>query len=75
VKGVQGAVYYQMTVRADGKPIGCTITKSSGSGELDKATCTYARSFMVFEPARDAQGLPVQGTYIGRFVWSVPQQK
>lgn len=74
-KGVQGAVYYQMTVRTDGKPVSCTVTTSSGSRELDKATCTYARTFMVFEPAKDAQGMPAQGIYNGRFVWSVPQKR
>ncbi len=75
VKGEQGDVYYQMTIRADGKPLDCTITTSSGSNRLDKATCAYARKYMIFEPARDAQGLPVRGTYNGRLVWSVPQQK
>ncbi|NOW46892.1 TonB family protein [Novosphingobium sp. SG751A] len=75
VKGVEGAVYYQMAIRVDGKPANCTVTKSSGSDELDKATCTYAREFMIFDPARNAQGLPVQGAYNGRFVWSVPQKR
>lgn len=63
VKGVQGAVYYQMMVRADGKPAGCTVTKASGSHELDKGTCTCARAFTNLEPTQDAQGLRVQDIY------------
>jgi len=48
-------------------PANCALTKSSGSGELDQATCTHARASMLFKPARDAQGLAVQGTYNRRF--------
>jgi TonB family protein len=41
--GAQGRVVSLITIGDDGKPTGCRIVITSGSSDLDKATCSIAR--------------------------------
>ena len=44
----------------NGRAGGCTVVRSSGHAALDATTCRLIEKRFRFEPARDAQGRPVQ---------------
>lgn len=67
-----GTVGSRLDIDAEGEPTGCTITASSGSAELDKATCDLLRARSHFYPARDAAGKPVRSDYSSQFHWVLP---
>lgn len=67
-----GSVGTRLALDADGEPIGCTVTASSGSATLDKATCALLRARAHFLPARDAAGKPIKGSYSSQFNWVLP---
>ncbi|GEM_PF-1333736 len=67
-----GTVATRLTLDAGGLPTGCTVTASSGSAVLDKATCDLLRTRGRFSPARDAAGKPVRSSYNSRFNWVLP---
>lgn len=54
--GVEGRVGVAVTVTPAGRAGGCEVVSSSGSGELDAATCSLALRNGRFEPARDRVG-------------------
>jgi len=68
----QGAVGFALDVGANGRVSGCTITQSSGSSELDSATCRLIQSRARFTPATDAGGATVPDKVRGRIVWVLP---
>jgi TonB family protein len=67
-----GAVKTRLDLDANGEPTGCTVTTSSGSKILDKATCELLRTRGHFFPARDAAGKPVASSYNSTFTWVMP---
>lgn len=56
---IEGTVLARLSVGADGRVTGCAVMRSSGSAELDAATCDLIRARFRYEPARDASGRPV----------------
>ena len=56
---VEGVVQVSYTVLPNGRATRCFSTRSSGSAELDTATCRLIVQRFRFEPARDAAGKPV----------------
>jgi protein TonB len=54
--GLQGTVETEIAVAANGRPSGCSIVRSSGSAELDQATCRLIMRRFRFRPARDRLG-------------------
>jgi TonB family protein len=68
-----GRVGYQLTVSAAGRIARCTITQSSGSASLDRATCDLLRSRATFSPATDDDGYPTAGDFTGRVVWTLDE--
>ena len=70
----QGRTEVTLTVSDKGKPTRCVVTQSSGSGSLDRASC---EAFMRvrFDPARDAGGAAVKGTYVTHVNWRLPTQQ
>ena len=66
---VQGSVGFEVDVDVKGLPGACRITKSSGQPVLDQATCDIVRARAHFEPARGADGKPVEGRYHTTTVW------
>jgi periplasmic protein TonB len=56
---IGGSVIVRFTVAADGRPRGCSVMRSSGSADLDAATCRLIERRFRYRPARDAQGRPV----------------
>jgi TonB family protein len=71
-KEIEGTTGFSVTVGPDGRVSDCVITASSGSPELDLATCTNVRRRARFEPALDARGTPTTGKYANRIRWQIP---
>lgn len=72
--GQQGRAGFRLDVGTDGRPSACTITQTSGSSDLDQATCRNLMRRAHFNAARDAAGTPVPSSYSNSVVWSLPQE-
>jgi TonB family protein len=70
--GEQGAVAFRLSIGADGRPAGCSVTRSSGSAALDATTCRLMMARPRFVPARDSSGKAVADAVEGRIVWRLP---
>jgi TonB family protein len=70
---IEGTSGFSLTVGPDGRVSDCVITQSSGSPELDTATCTNVKQRARFEPALDASGTPTTGKYANRIRWQIPR--
>jgi protein TonB len=68
----QGQVTFLMAIGPDGRLTDCIVTGSSGSAELDSATCRIMKSRARFTPARDAHGNPNGDLQSGLIRWSLP---
>lgn len=67
-----GVTGFQVTIGADGRVSGCTVTKSSGNAELDDTTCKKVTQRARFNPATDGEGQPTTGSYSGSIRWVIP---
>ncbi len=72
--GQQGRAGFRLDVGTDGRPSACTITQTSGSSDLDQATCRNLMRRAHFNAARDAAGTPVPSSYSNSVVWRLPQE-
>jgi TonB family protein len=68
----QGTTKFEMTVGADGRPVSCAVTVSSGFEKLDSAACRAFLKRARFSPAKDLQGNPIPGRYRGTVTWRAP---
>lgn len=73
--GTQGTVVFRVKVDPQGKPVQCVIDQSSGTEELDTATCNLITARAHFSPATDARGRPIEGAYTNRVRWVLPHSK
>lgn len=71
-RGEQGVTGFRVTVGADGRVRDCVVTRSSGSDELDRATCAKVSMRAKFAPASDSNGNPVAGSYANTIRWEIP---
>ena len=71
-EGRSGIVGFRLNIGIDGRVVGCTILTSSGSPDLDEATCALVTRRAVFTPAKDGKGRPIAGTYSNRVRWILP---
>lgn len=69
----EGTTGFRLTVGTDGRPTDCQITSSSGSPDLDEATCSNVMRRARFKPATDSNGQPTTGTYVSRVRWVIPE--
>jgi protein TonB len=69
-----GVTGFRVSVGADGRVTNCSITSSSGSPDLDEATCTNVTRRARFNPATDGEGQPTTGSYTGRIRWVIPDE-
>jgi TonB family protein len=67
-----GTTKFEMTVGADGRPVSCAVTSSSGYSDLDSAACRAFLKRARFSPAKDLQGNPIPGRYRGTVTWKAP---
>ena len=59
----EGTVRMALTIGANGRVSGCSVTGSSGSSTLDNAACKDIRRYGRFNPALDDAGNPTSGSY------------
>ena len=69
----QGVVRFRLDIDARGRVGQCTIVSSSGYSGLDEATCKNVSRRARFEPATDADGQTVGGSYMGTIRWVIPR--
>ncbi|KUR73595.1 hypothetical protein AQZ52_01075 [Novosphingobium fuchskuhlense] len=72
-RGQQGVTGFELTISPDGRVRDCRITRSSGSADLDAATCARVSERARFNPARDEHGNPVVGRYANKIRWQIPE--
>lgn len=67
-----GTTSFRLDYDASGRPSNCAITRSSGSPDLDQATCDNLMRRARFKPgSRDGQ--PVGGTFSSSVRWEIPK--
>jgi TonB family protein len=71
----QGITGFRLVIGRDGRVSDCSITASSGSNDLDAATCRLISQRARFEAARDDRGKPTEGTYSNRVRWVIPNDR
>ncbi len=71
--GRGGTVSVQYRVEADGRVSECWVTASSGSAELDGATCAMIQRRFRFAPARDESGRAVRSVIEEDHSWMIRQ--
>lgn len=71
-RGLTGKVSFKVSVGTNGRVTDCTVTRSSGHSQLDDATCANITRRARFEPARNAQGDTVAGSYASTVEWRIP---
>jgi protein TonB len=73
--GAGGTAQAELTIGPDGRVTGCNLTKSTGNGALDSATCNILRRRAKFIPARDSNGNPTSDTIrTPSITWVVPPE-
>lgn len=72
-ENMTGSARFTLSIDANGKVSGCTITRSTGHAELDDATCLLVTKRARFDAARDAYGKPVAGSYSNTVNWNIPE--
>ncbi|HWT13829.1 MAG TPA: energy transducer TonB, partial [Allosphingosinicella sp.] len=69
--GIGGTVSVRYTVETDGRVSGCMVTRSSGSGALDRTTCRVIEERFRFDPSRDGRGRPIRSQIVENHEWVV----
>lgn len=67
--GIEGSLDARYVVGTDGRVASCTVIRSSGSAELDAATCRLVRQRFRYRPARDDNGRKVADVVIEDHHW------
>lgn len=70
--GESGKVEYLLSYDIQGKVTGCEVTASSGSADLDRATCQSLMSRARLKPGTKG-GKPEAGVYRGSMYWRMPE--
>ncbi len=68
----QGATAYELNISPEGRVASCIVTASSGSIDLDEATCRLVADRARFTPATDPAGHVTAGQYASRVHWVLP---
>lgn len=68
---IGGTVFLRFVVAPTGRVSECTVTRSSGSRELDATTCRLILRRFRYRPARDAEGNPISSVVRGEHDWEV----
>jgi protein TonB len=69
--GVSGTVYLRFIVGVTGRVTSCTVTRTSGSPELDSTTCRLIMERFRYRPTLDRHGRPVPDEVIGYHRWDL----
>jgi protein TonB len=68
-EGKEGTVGVNVTVTPEGRVGSCSVTRSSGTPELDSAACDGMKRYAQFNPALDAAGNPISSSYSTSIVY------
>jgi protein TonB len=68
----EGVAGYRLIVGTSGRVSACEVTRSTGNGQLDDATCDFITRRARFEPATDESGAKVVGAFAGSVKWEIP---
>ncbi len=68
----EGVTRFRLAIGPDGRVTGCEVTGTSGSTDLDGATCAKVSARARFIPALGHDGMPVAGSYAGAVRWVLP---
>jgi protein TonB len=60
-----------VTVGADGRVAACSVTRSSGSSDLDAAACDGMTRYARFDPAQDVAGNAIQDNWATTIVYQL----
>jgi hypothetical protein len=71
----RGEVGYTLEVDAAGTPIDCALTEEFRLNYVNDKLCQVLMKHHSFEPAEDASGAPVEGSYEGRLNFLEMRQK
>lgn len=69
----EGTTGFRVSIGPDGRVTDCQVTSSSGSPDLDQATCDNVTRRARFKPATDSEGQPVGDSYSNRVRWVIPK--
>ena len=69
----EGVVRFELALDAAGRVSACRVTVSSGSADLDTATCRQVTRRARFQPATDTRGERVASTFAGSIRWVIPK--
>jgi TonB family protein len=72
IMGEEGEVGVLLKIGASGRVTGCTIARSSGSKDLDSATCGLLTERARFTPAVDGNGNPAPSRVEQQVSWKRP---
>jgi protein TonB len=67
--GIGGRVEFVFTVGVDGRVTRCSVTRSSGVGELDALTCRLVQQRFRYRPSTDRYGRPTPDEVEGEHEW------
>ena len=67
-----GAVKIQYYIGPEGRANSCKLVESSGSAELDNASCQIMLNRARFIPATDENGKKIAGTFDWAMNWTLP---
>ena len=73
-EGKQGTTGFRVSVGPDGRVADCSVTRSSGSSELDDTTCKLITRRARFTPAIDGDGKPTTGSFSSSVRWQIPKE-
>lgn len=62
----RGEVGYTLEVNEAGTPVNCELTEEFRMNYVNEKLCDVLMKHHSFEPAQDASGAPVEGSYEGR---------
>jgi protein TonB len=68
---IMGVVGLSFVVAPSGRVSQCTVTRSSGSRELDSTTCRLIVRRFRYRPALDAVGRPISSVVRGQHEWEI----
>jgi periplasmic protein TonB len=68
---LEGTVGVRVTVTAEGRATGCTVTSSSGHGILDESACKDVERYARFDPAWDDAGNPISASWSTRITYKL----
>lgn len=71
----RGEVGYTLEVDAEGTPVDCELAEKFRMNYVNDKLCEVLMKHHNFEPAQDASGAPVEGSYEGRLNFMEIRQK